>query len=123
MAEEKKRPAIVFTKYSPYTDAAVIDRAVLQGHYADSSEKVFKPIRAFCAQRGIDAVFVAKVGLPAEVIASTATKGRFDLLMMGSHGHGAIGSLVMGSVATKVMASCQTPLLIEIGRASCRERV
>jgi nucleotide-binding universal stress UspA family protein len=31
---------------------------------------------------------------------------------MGSHGHGTIGSLVMGSVATRVLASCKTPVLL-----------
>ena len=31
---------------------------------------------------------------------------------MGSHGHGNLASLVMGSVAMKVMARCKTPLLI-----------
>ncbi len=96
----------------PPRAVAVIDRAALQAHYDESSEKVFKPIRTFCKQRNIDATFVAKIGLAGEVIANTATKGRYDLLMLGSHGHGALGSLVMGSVATKVMASCQTPLLI-----------
>jgi nucleotide-binding universal stress UspA family protein len=32
--------------------------------------------------------------------------------MMGSHGHGTLGSLVMGSVATKVLAGCKTPVLL-----------
>lgn len=41
-----------------------------------------------------------------------AKQGEFDLLVMGSHGHGALGNLVMGSVATKVMATCTTPILI-----------
>jgi nucleotide-binding universal stress UspA family protein len=31
---------------------------------------------------------------------------------MGSHGHGALGNLVMGSVATQVLANCQVPLLL-----------
>jgi nucleotide-binding universal stress UspA family protein len=31
---------------------------------------------------------------------------------MGSHGHGSLGKLVMGSVTTKVMAHCQTPVLL-----------
>lgn len=96
----------------PPRAAAMIDKAVLQSHYAESSEKVFKPIRAFFDRQKISAEFVAKVGLPAEVIASYATKGKFDLLMLGSHGHGVLGSLVMGSVATKVLAGCQTPVLL-----------
>jgi nucleotide-binding universal stress UspA family protein len=31
---------------------------------------------------------------------------------MGSHGRGALGNLVVGSVTTKVLASCKVPVLI-----------
>lgn len=96
----------------PPRAAAVLDKAVLQGHYAEESEKVFKPIRAFFAKQKINAEYVAKVGPAADTIAALATKGKYDLLMMGSHGHGLIGNLVLGSVTTKVMAHCETPVLI-----------
>lgn len=96
----------------PPRAAAVLDKAVLQGHYAEESEKVFKPIRTFFAKQKINAEFVANVGPAADTIANLASKGKFDLLMMGSHGHGLLGNLVLGSVATKVMAHCETPVLI-----------
>jgi nucleotide-binding universal stress UspA family protein len=96
----------------PARAAAVIDKAVLRAHYAEESEKVFKPIRAFFDRQKISADFVAKVGPAAETIAGHATKGKFDLLLIGSHGHGTLGSLVLGSVATRVMASCETPVLV-----------
>ena len=48
----------------------------------------------------------------AETIAKFADSGKFDLLMMGSHGNTAFGNLVMGSVATKVLAGCQVPVLL-----------
>ena len=51
-------------------------------------------------------------GPAADTIANLATKGKFDLLMMGSHGHGLLANLVLGSVTTKVMARCETPVLI-----------
>jgi len=35
-----------------------------------------------------------------------------DLVMMGSHGHSALGNLVMGSVATQVLAHCKVPVLL-----------
>jgi len=92
--------------------AAFFDRESLEAYYRAEAEKVFKPIRTFFARHGIEASFTGKVGHAAEVIASLADKGNFDLLVMGSHGHGTIGNLVMGSVATKVMASCRTPMLI-----------
>jgi nucleotide-binding universal stress UspA family protein len=31
---------------------------------------------------------------------------------MGSHGHGTLGNLVMGSVATQVLAHCKAPVLL-----------
>ena len=96
----------------PARAAAMLDKAVLAAHYSDESEKVFKPLRSFFAKQKIAAEFVAKVGPAADAIAALASKGKFDLLMMGSHGHGALASLVMGSVTAKVLAHCQTPLLI-----------
>jgi nucleotide-binding universal stress UspA family protein len=96
----------------PARAAAVLDKATLKAYYADSTEKVFKPIRTFFAKQGLQATFVAKVGPAAEVIAEAANKGGYDLLVLGSHGHGTLTNLVMGSVATKVLAHCTTPALL-----------
>ncbi|MBQ0959774.1 universal stress protein [Ideonella sp. 4Y11] len=96
----------------PPRASAVLDKALLKGYYDDEAEKVFKPIRAFFKRQSIEATYVSKVGSAAEVIAATADKGDFDLLVMGSHGHSSLGNLVMGSVATKVMAHCKTPVLL-----------
>jgi nucleotide-binding universal stress UspA family protein len=96
----------------PPRAAAVLDKSVLQAHYAEESNKVFKPIRSFFGKQKIQAEFVAKVGPAADTIAALASKGKYDLLMMGSHGHGLLGSLVLGSVTTRVMAKCSVPVLI-----------
>jgi len=52
------------------------------------------------------------VGHAAEVIAQEAVSGKFDLLIMGSHGQGQMAGIVLGSVATKVLAKCSTPVLL-----------
>lgn len=96
----------------PPRAAAVLDKATLDGYYQDEADKVFKPIRTFLGKQGIAANFVFKVGHAAETIASVSDKGKFDLLVMGSHGHGSLTNLVMGSVATKVIAKCGTPVLL-----------
>jgi nucleotide-binding universal stress UspA family protein len=96
----------------PARAVAVVDREVVKGYYDEEAEKVFKPIRAFFAKQGISASYVAKVGHAAELIARQAEAGKFDLLMLGSHGHGNLANLVMGSVATQVLARCKTPLLL-----------
>jgi nucleotide-binding universal stress UspA family protein len=55
---------------------------------------------------------VHTIGNAAESIASLARDGRFDLVILGSHGHGEVLNLVLGSVATKVLARCSAPVLI-----------
>lgn len=96
----------------PPRAAAALDKAVLSAYYDAEAEKVFKPIRAFFAKQKLKANFASKVGHAADNIAAVANKGAYDLLIMGSHGHGTLGNLVMGSVATKVMAHCGVPVLL-----------
>jgi len=96
----------------PPRAAAVLEKSVLDEYYRDEAEKVFKPIRTFLTRQGLDAKYIFKTGHAADTIASMADKGKFDLLVMGSHGHGSLTNLVMGSVATKVLAKCGTPVLL-----------
>jgi nucleotide-binding universal stress UspA family protein len=92
--------------------ARALDRDLVRSHYADEAERIFKPIRAFFARQHVAAEFVAKIGPAGDTLAQMAVKGRYDLMIMGSHGHGAIAGLVLGSVTSRVLAGCQTPLLI-----------
>jgi nucleotide-binding universal stress UspA family protein len=96
----------------PPRAAAVLDKATLDAYYADEADKVFKPIRTFLGKQGLEAKYVFKVGHAAETIAAFSEKGKYELLVMGSHGHGTLTNLVMGSVATKVLAQCGTPVLL-----------
>ena len=97
----------------PARAASVIDRETLKGFYDEEAEKVFKPIRAFFSRKPeLEVSYSAKVGVAADQIATTASKGNFDLIIMGSHGHGTLSNLVMGSVATKVLANCKVPVLL-----------
>jgi nucleotide-binding universal stress UspA family protein len=89
-----------------------IDHATLQKYYADEAEAVLKPVRSFAEQNRWKPQFTSSVGYAPDVIAKAATDGKFDLLVMGSHGHSALGSLVMGSVASRVLAHCSTPVLL-----------
>ena len=96
----------------PPRAAAVLEKEALKSYYDDMAEKVFKPIRTFFARQGLNANFVTKVGPAAEIVCEAARKNRYVLLILGSHGHGTLTNLVMGSVATKVVANCDTPVLL-----------
>jgi nucleotide-binding universal stress UspA family protein len=96
----------------PPRAAAVLDKGVLKAYYEDEAEKVFKPIRAFFARQGMSATFIAKIGPAADAVSALAAKGGVDLIVMGSHGHGSLTNLVMGSVATRVLAHTKVPVLL-----------
>jgi nucleotide-binding universal stress UspA family protein len=96
----------------PARAAAALDKAIVRAYYRDESEKVFKVIRKFFDKQRIRADYVARSGPAAEAICDLAASGRFDLLIMGSRGHGTLSNLVLGSVTQKVMANCDTPVLI-----------
>lgn len=85
---------------------------LIKDFHRDEAETVFRPSRAFVKQRGIVAEFVSKVGSAADVIATLVNGGAFDLVLMGSHGHGNLANALMESVATKVIATCKVPVLL-----------
>ncbi len=91
---------------------AALGKEVVDQYYADEGEKVVGPVCKFLARHGVEAKRAVKVGPVGETIAKVADTGKFDLLVMGTHGHGALGKLVMGSVSTQVLANCQVPVLL-----------
>jgi nucleotide-binding universal stress UspA family protein len=104
----------VFTVQAPLPPRAraAVGSEIAKGYYAEEAEKVTAPVVKFLARHGIQPQVVHKVGSPGELIAKAAETGKFDLLLMGSHGHGALGALVMGSVTTQVLAHCKVPVLL-----------
>jgi nucleotide-binding universal stress UspA family protein len=96
----------------PARARAALGKAVVDGYYAEEAEKVLAPVCKFLKRHGVDAKRVVKVGAAGESIAKVADGGPFELLVMGSHGHGALATLVMGSVTTQVLAHCKVPVLI-----------
>jgi nucleotide-binding universal stress UspA family protein len=91
---------------------AAVGAEVANSYYAEEAEKVTAPVVKFLKRHGIEPKVVHKVGSPGEQIAKQANAGDYDLVMMGSHGHSALGNLVMGSVATQVLAHCGVPVLL-----------
>ena len=96
----------------PHRAAAFVGSEAVRKFHEEDAEAVFKPIRSFFQHQGIEANFVFVVGHAADRIAQYAEEGKFDLLVMGSRGHGELMNLVLGSVATKVLARCSTPVLL-----------
>ena len=82
----------------------------LQRHYREESES---EVQAACRQ--LDAAGVAyqlhiHVGPAATVIAKLADELACDLVVMGTHGRGAVGRLILGSVANEVVQLAPCPV-------------
>ena len=96
----------------PHRAAAFAGQNLVREYYEADAEDVFRPIRAFFEQQGIKAEFVYTIGHVAESIAEMAEKRRCDLIVMGSRGPSDFANLVLGSVATKVLAKSTVPVLL-----------
>ena len=91
---------------------AALGKETVDSYYAEEGEKVLAPVVKFLARHGVQLKTVTKVGPAGETIAKVAESGKYDLIVMGTHGHGSLGKLVMGSVSTQVLANCQVPVLL-----------
>lgn len=97
----------------PYPGAvARVGKETMQQYYDDECEAALKPAEARLAGKDIAYEKVKLVGDPAaEIVRHAVTRG-CDLIVMGTHGHTALSNLVLGSVATKVLASTKVPVLL-----------
>ena len=105
---------LAFTAVVPLPSHAsrFVDQATLDGWHAEQAELVFKPIRAFAKQQQWNFRAVYRCGHAAEAIAAFAEVERPDLILMGTHGTSAFVNVVLGSVATGVLARCRFPVLL-----------
>ena len=52
------------------------------------------------------------IGEPAPMIVKSAREGAFDMIGMGTQGHTALATLMLGSVSAKVLAESAVPVLL-----------
>lgn len=103
-----------FTAITPLPPRAraAVGADIAQSHYHDEFVHITAPVLEYLASQQITPEVMHRVGPAGEGIAQAAEAGGFDLILMGSHGHGAWAGLVMGSVATQVLAQCKVPVLL-----------
>lgn len=81
-------------------------------YYKEESEAALAPAEKILRTEGIAFHAHYKVGDIAKEIHAFALKKKIDMIVMGSHGHSALANVVLGSVATKVLAASPVPVLI-----------
>jgi nucleotide-binding universal stress UspA family protein len=97
----------------PYKRAvAWAGKDAVQKYYDEESEVALAPARGVLTKRNIAFDVQLRVGDPAAEIVRAATEGHADVIVMGTRGHTALATLVMGSTTTKVIATTRTPMLL-----------
>jgi nucleotide-binding universal stress UspA family protein len=89
-----------------------LERSTVDGYYDEQAEQVLKPVRAFAEQQHWKVRVAHTHGNAAELIAARAAADKADLIVMGTHGHSALGNVVLGSVASGVLARSKVPVLL-----------
>lgn len=69
-------------------------------------------------KNGIGATCDQPQGRPADVILEECAKKSANLIIMGSHGHGAVYNLLVGSVTEAVLRSARCPVVVVPSRKS-----
>jgi len=105
---------LLFTVVPRLTSRAAefFDRKTLDEYYTDEAAKVLRSARSFAQKQGWALRSAHAVGHAAEEIAAYAKARKPALIIMGTHGHSALGNAVLGSVTQGVLARCTVPMLL-----------
>lgn len=75
-------------------------------------EKRMQKLSATINERGVSCATCLKFGLPADEIIAARKEHEANLIIMGSHGRGALYHLFAGSVVTGVLRQTECPVLV-----------
>ena len=106
------------TLVSVHDDAGLHHARSLMGSDAvaeylrDFSEKELKPATKLLDAAGIKHDMEQRIGHVAQEIVACAKKGKYDLIVLGAKGRGVIMDALIGSVAQRVLATSDTPVLL-----------
>jgi nucleotide-binding universal stress UspA family protein len=105
-------------------------QAIKERHFSEARDKLIGKKRDHIAMKEVleafseeakvnskDQAFITdeiliKTGAPAETIVQTAKERNCDLIVMGTHGHGVISEVLIGSTAKWVVRHSRIPVLV-----------
>lgn len=104
--------------------ASSADLQLTAGDYESAKEKLVEIIKERieeydelekldgCIYTKLIDQIIVKSGMPVEAILQQATEGDYDLIVMGTHGHGILFSTFIGSTAQKMVQQSKIPVLV-----------
>lgn len=104
-----EKPDLGFVGFGPGRPQSELDKVAED--FREKREELQKEVDKLQSS-GIDAESLLVQGVAVEVILDEASKLNIDLIVVGSHGHGAVYHMVIGSVSEGVLHRSSCPVLV-----------
>lgn len=103
----------VTPKFDSYTKASIVlaSATTLEEEVLEESENKMKKLLGSAKLKDVKATSMIVSGDAAETILETATKKKADLIVMGTHGRSAVGRVLFGSIAEKIVRGSSIPVV------------
>ena len=111
-------PAYHLPIYNDMSYAPVIaPEADFIKHNAQMAKQYLGALEVMAKAAGVEFTgHTIAIDQPAVAIIKAANSQHCDLICLGSHGHGSVAQILLGSVATKVLSLCEIPVLVHRAR-------
>jgi nucleotide-binding universal stress UspA family protein len=90
----------------------VISKQMLERYYAEESAVMLAPSEKILEEAKVKYTVHTAVGSIAETIIDQAKQSDSDMICMGTRGMTALGSMALGSVATRVLHLADIPVML-----------
>lgn len=99
----------------PWPAVALVQSEALEAALRMDAQQTVEGARARLQRPGLEVESAVLVGRPASVIVEAARAMEADLIVVGSRGHGIIGSMLLGSVSAEIVDHASMPVLVARG--------
>lgn len=96
----------------PMLDATIVPTSAMVAHITNQAQAALHKELESVQDRGVPITGLLRDGNAPEVINEVATKEQVDLIILGTHGRGLVGQLLLGSVANRVVRTARCPVLV-----------
>ncbi len=96
----------------PPRAARAVGKEIVASFHRVESEAVMNPVCKFLDMHSANYKARSVIGNAAEEILKATKKDKVDLIVMGSRGHGSLASMLIGSVAQKVLTQSEVPVMV-----------
>jgi len=96
----------------PFPYPGAVGAATIERYMREEAEAALAVAGKELAAAGIAHSESYSIGDIADEIAEVAARRKADIVVVGSHGHRALARMALGSVATRLLATLEVPVLV-----------